>query len=359
MTINEIKEMLKTSDYDFLRTNPNLGKNIILIGLGGSHAYGTNVEGSDVDVRGIAVNSKRNLLTGRDFEQIVSNRVDATIYSFDKIIKLLCSCNPNTIEMLGLKRDHYLYLSKSGEALVENKGLFLSKAAVNSFGGYANAQLRRLENKASRTMTQSKQEEFILRSIISAKTDFKNKYSMNPDDMLRLYVDKSKKDELDSEIFADIRFDHYPIRDFVGMSNDMQNIIRSYEKLGHRNENAMTRGKLGKHMMHLVRLHYMCFDILEKQEINTYREAEHDLLMSIRNGKFLDEENHPTDDFYELVNGLEKRLSYAKENTSLPDRVDMDKILDLEFSVNYDVIRRDSRQQGVSFEQDMEFPTLS
>lgn len=33
---------LSFSDYDFLRTNKNLGKNIILVGLGGSYAYGTN-----------------------------------------------------------------------------------------------------------------------------------------------------------------------------------------------------------------------------------------------------------------------------------------------------------------------------
>lgn len=340
MTIEEIKTMLKGPDYDFLRTNPHLGKNIILLGLGGSYAYGTNVEGSDVDIRGVATNSKKNILTARDFEQCTNNVVDATIYSFDKIVKLLCSCNPNTIEMLGLKQDHYLYLSKSGKELLDNKQMFLSKAAVNSFGGYANAQLRRLENKASRTMTQSKQEEFILRSIISAKTDFKNKYSMNPDDILQLYVDKSNREGLDSEIFADINFSHYPVRDFVGMSNDMQNIIRSYEKLGHRNENAMTRGKLGKHMMHLVRLHYMCFDIMEKKEINTFRSDEHDLLMDIRNGKYLDAENHPTDDFYELVDELEKRMSYDKNNTDLPDKVDMEKVFEFVSSVNYGVIQR-------------------
>ena len=62
MTINEIKEMIKTKPYDFLRTNQHLGKNIILLGLGGSYSYGTNNEDSDVDVRGVALNSKEEIL---------------------------------------------------------------------------------------------------------------------------------------------------------------------------------------------------------------------------------------------------------------------------------------------------------
>lgn len=36
MNINEIKNTMKK--YDFLMTNPHLGKNIILLGLGGSYA---------------------------------------------------------------------------------------------------------------------------------------------------------------------------------------------------------------------------------------------------------------------------------------------------------------------------------
>ena len=43
------------------------------------------------------------------------------------------------------------------------------------------------------------------------------------------------------------------------------------------------KGKLGKHMMHLVRLYLMCLDILEKEEINTYRENDIPFLMNIRN----------------------------------------------------------------------------
>jgi len=40
MNIEQIKEKLKTREYNFLREDKNLGDNIILLTLGGSHAYG-------------------------------------------------------------------------------------------------------------------------------------------------------------------------------------------------------------------------------------------------------------------------------------------------------------------------------
>lgn len=53
MTIEQIKDKLKSKEYDFLRTDKNLGNNIIILTLGGSHAYGMDKEGSDLDVRGL------------------------------------------------------------------------------------------------------------------------------------------------------------------------------------------------------------------------------------------------------------------------------------------------------------------
>ena len=94
-------------------------------------------------------------------------------------------------------------------------------------------------------------------------------------------------------------------------------------------------------MMHLIRLYMMCLDILEKEEIVTYREAEHDLLMDIRNGAFLDEHEQPIPEFMEMVKDYEKRLEYAKKNTSLPEEPDYDAINEFVADVNEQVIRRD------------------
>lgn len=340
MTIEEIKEYLKTSEYEFLKTNPHLGNNIILLGLGGSHAYGTNIEGSDVDVRGIALNSKAEILGASNFEQVVNEATDTTIYSLRKIVSLLASCNPNTIEMLGLKPEHYIYLSPIGQELLDSKKIFLSKRVVQSFGGYAFAQLRRLDNKAARTLEQAEREQHILNSITSASYVWPDKYGcFKTGEGIKLYLDDSAQEDMDKEIFMDVNLTHYPLRDYKSMWSDMKNIVSEYGKVGHRNKNAIANDKLGKHMMHLVRLYLMCLDILEKEEINTFRDKDHDFLMEIRNGKFLDKDSHPVPEFYEMVSEYEKRLKYAAENSSLPDKPDYEAINEFLMSVNERVVK--------------------
>lgn len=260
MRLDEIKKIVAGEEYSFLRKNEHLGENIILLGLGGSHAYGTETDTSDLDIRGCAVNSREEILCGEDFEQVTDVPTDTTIYSFMKLIRLLTNCNPNTIEILGLKREHYIYLSDTGREMLDNYNMFLSKLAVKSFSGYATAQFHRLENKSG------------------------------------------------------------------GIA------------LGKRNKNAILHNKIGKHMMHLIRLYLMCLDILEKGEIVTYREAEHDLLMSIRNGAFLNSKSQPTDDFFALVNDYKIKLEYAEKNTDLPENPDYRRIREFVMSVNEKVV---------------------
>lgn len=87
-------------------------------------------------------------------------------------------------------------------------------------------------------------------------------------------------------------------------------------------------------MMHLIRLYYMIFDILERGKIVTYREKEHDLLMSIRSGAFLDENDLPTEDFWEMLNEIDKRMERAKAQTSLPVVPNEKRIVELHAAVN-------------------------
>lgn len=339
MKIEEIKSTLKSTEYDFLRTDKTLGKNIILLTLGGSYAYGMDKEGSDLDVRGIALNNKSEILLGKDFEQVVDIDTDTTIYSFNKMIQLLMSSNPNTIEQLGCLPEHYLYLSDIGKELLNNKKLFLSKICIHTFGGYSQAQLRRLQNKTNRLVGQAENEAYILRSINNAKYEFKNRYYPHDNNDVILYIDTAVQEGYDSEIFMDVTLRHYPLRDWTGMWNEMKAIVSSYNKIGKRNEIAMTHNKLGKHMAHLIRLYMMCIDILEKEEIVTYRSEEHDLLMSIRNGEYLDENSQPISAFYDLLNEYESRFEYAKNNTSLPDNPDYKKIDEFKMSVNEKIVK--------------------
>ena len=104
----DFKQLLSTTEYSFLKTNPRLAKRIILLGVGGSYAYGTNNENSDIDFRGITLNLPSDILGLTEFEQYEDDKTDTVIYSFNKIVRLLLDCNPNTIEILGIDEDKYV-----------------------------------------------------------------------------------------------------------------------------------------------------------------------------------------------------------------------------------------------------------
>ena len=335
----DYRKILWDKEYDFLREDPHLGVNLMFLTLGGSHAYGTNVAGSDLDIRGCAFNTKDELLHQNCFEQVIDKETDTTIYGFNKLIKLLTNCNPNVIELLGLPPEYYFHITEMGEKLLNNRDMFLSKKAVQTFGGYAYAQLRRLDNKAVRRTSQEDYEQHILNSINTAKTTFAERY-LSFEDNVNLYLDDSLTDAGDKDIFMDISLKHYPLNDYLGLWSEMKDIARAYEKnKSKRNEYAASHGKLGKHMMHLIRLYLMCIDILRDGEIITRRDKEHDLLMSIRNGKYLDDNDQPTNEFFEMVEHYQNEMRKAEEVSPLPPKPDMKRINDFQSMVNEYAIR--------------------
>lgn len=335
----EYWEILRQREYGFIETNEHLGRHVMLLGLAGSYSYGTNIRTSDIDIRGIALNQKSDLIGLTRFEQYVDEDTDTVIYGFNKVVGLLLSCNPNTIELLGLKPEHYLYLSDIGRLLLDNRRLFLSKRAIQSFGGYADAQLRRLQNALARdTFPQTEKERHIFNSVRSAMHDFNHRYGRFENGSLELYIDKAVNPELETEIFVNASMTHYPLRDYCGMWNTMANVIRDYEKVGKRNKKKDDL-HLNKHAMHLIRLFMMALDILEKGEINTYREKEHGLLMDIRFGKYRKEDGAFHESFYEMLSDFEKKLHYAAEHTDLPEEPDMAKVQELVMAINERVVR--------------------
>ena len=87
-------------------------------------------------------------------------------------------------------------------------------------------------------------------------------------------------------------------------------------------------------MMHLVRLYLMAFDILENGQINTYRNKDRDFLMTIRNGKYLDNNYKPTKEFQDLVDELDSKFKGLSESTQLPENPDIERINKFLFEVN-------------------------
>ena len=209
----------------------------------------------------------------------------------------------------------------------------MSQRAGFSFGGYAKQQLVRLSNALARDhSSQEEMERHILSSCERAMQSFCDRYQHVTVDELRLYIAESARKDRSTEIVADISLRGYPIRDLVGMINELNHIARRYNSINTRNKKG--EGKLGKHMMHLIRLYYTGTDILEKGEIIAYRDKEHDLLMDIRNGKYLTEDGKVVSEFKDILQDAEEKFQHAKEHTHLPPDPDLKKINRLVMTIN-------------------------
>jgi len=307
-----MNQLLDRSEYSFFKTNPDL-KNIIYLVRSGSFAYGTTTQNSDVDLRGVLVEPKHYLFGLQSFEQFEDLPTDTVIYGLRKFASLLAKANPNTIELLGVEDDCIAVITKQGELLRDNATLFLSTRVASSFGNYALAQLRRLQNALYRdSFTEAQQYEHLKTMLNAQMEHFQRTYSNFAEGAIELSTN-------DKGLLFDINLTQYPVVDFVGIYSELASIVKSYNKLNHRN-NKKSEAKLHKHAMHLIRLLMTGTDILLGKGITTRRKNEQSLLMDIRNGKI------SFDEIFNLANDFQGKFHDAAKQTILPYEPDFEAI---------------------------------
>jgi predicted nucleotidyltransferase len=118
----------------------------VLLVRHGSHAYGTNVETSDEDFKGIAIPTKPYFLGSLNrFEQAELKDPDTVIYDIRKFFTLAADCNPNIIEVLHTDPADHCLVDPIGEIILDHKNDFLSKRIKQTFLGYSISQLKRIK----------------------------------------------------------------------------------------------------------------------------------------------------------------------------------------------------------------------
>lgn len=341
-TESEMRKILGMPEYNFpfhvFHNNEHLNGQYALICMGGSIAYGTNLPNKgDVDLRGMFMEKPDEIIGMKpNPEQVVDTETDTVMYSFNKLAKLLLSCNPNTIEMLGCKPEHYFYLNTIGAELIKHQEMFLSKRCIDSFGGYANQQLNRLENAIARDrLSEERKNEHVKLSMDNSLRSFETQYSLCDYGSANLYTGKAKDGT--PEIYIDMDFTRFPVRDFNSLMNVLTNVYRSYNKLNHRNHKK-DEEHLDKHAMHLLRLYFMVLDILEQKKVITYREKDRPLLLEVRQGKFRNPDGSYNSAFFDLRNEMDVRFRYAATHTELPAEPDFAQVNEFMFSMNKMII---------------------
>ena len=114
--------------------------NIIFKALVGSHSYGTNVEGSDMDYKGVFIQTPEDVLVSGYTPQYEVSK-DETYYEIRRFIELCCTGNPTMLELLFTPEDCIIYKDPLFDRILEHKQKFLSKTCKLSFGGYAYSQI--------------------------------------------------------------------------------------------------------------------------------------------------------------------------------------------------------------------------
>lgn len=144
--------------------NFDVSKHTVYMTTAGSHSYGTAIETSDFDVKGVVI-PPMNYFLGYNstFEQLqdgkeISKRlsyalpakfskspIDGTLFDIRKFFKLAADCNPNVLECLFVRPEDVLICHDAFTSVVENRQSFLSRRVLYTFQGYAVSQLKRIK----------------------------------------------------------------------------------------------------------------------------------------------------------------------------------------------------------------------
>lgn len=201
---------------------------LILKARMGSHAYGTAVDDSDEDYRGIIIAPKSYYLGLDRFDQYESNNPDVVYYDIQKYTDLALKANPNILEILFAPE--YDIRTEYGLKLISLRNLFLTKHCAKTYIGYAEAQLRKMKTKpAPGTRTER-------RMALIEKYGFDCKFGMHLIRLLSTCKEILTEGQLrvrrpDANFLLDIRNGKYTRDQIEKMAEELLIEVREAEKV--------------------------------------------------------------------------------------------------------------------------------
>ena len=108
----------------------------------GSQAYGTAVEGSDIDMKGVYAQHPEDLMAFGYKEQYHKSP-DEEYFEVRRFLQLAQSANPTVIELLWMPEDCVQHVHPAFQHIIDNRDMFLTKKCKHSFTGYAIQQIKK------------------------------------------------------------------------------------------------------------------------------------------------------------------------------------------------------------------------
>ncbi len=247
-----------------------LEPHLVVLGLMGSHSHGTYLPPEepnaidDIDLMGFVVPPLEYHLGLERWQHwtLQVDELDVVLYSLEKAMRLLLKSNPNIVGLLWLRDDEYVHRGPGFERLVASRGLFSSQAAAETFAGYANDQLKKMEAFDLERMAKYEQLTLTLRAhgpvdnVLEADT---NKLA---------YL--AQRWDVSLDVLA--RFRKLHREHFSGyMGEKRKAMVRKYQYDV-------------KNAAHLIRLLRMGAEFLETGTLNVFRTTDADELKLIKRG---------------------------------------------------------------------------
>jgi predicted nucleotidyltransferase len=315
-------------------------KNMMFLFTRGSQAYGTNNAQSDEDIGGICLPTREVILGVDNFEQDDNwvddngDKVDTSIYNFNKAMDLFCENNPNMLDYLYAPERCIKFETDEWEKVRDIREDFMCIKSKWTYQGYAVSQLNRIKTHRGYLLNpieQPTRESFGLpEKSIFPQTQIGVLAKISSE-----WVPSGEQDAFFAEVsrlmdaegslifkkYIDPQFYPIAIEDFKKRQTEFLRMISSvgqhflkdefmdaaHNELRYmaaaKNWEAFSRWKKNrnparqaleaksgydtKHAMHLIRLLTMGNEILEGKGVNVDRTGiDRDHLMDIRNGVF-------------------------------------------------------------------------
>lgn len=348
----------------------------------GSHAYGTNIDTSDIDIKGVYQQQNNDVLGFKYKEQINKDK-DTTFYEVRRFLELAATANPTILEMLFVDEQFIKTMTPQFKILRDYRHLFLTKQCRNSFGGYAMAQIKKAKG-LNKKMNWEKE-----KTVRKTPLDFcfvhEDGKSINIVEWLKqqgdplgdcpqeaiglaaidrmpgcysIYIDYGRWGEIRKkphfkplgfkgiafEDSNDIRLSSIPkdqqCRGILYYNKDAYSIhCKEYNEYTKWLENRNTERYIdtdehgqqidGKNLMHCVRLIRCGMEIANTGNFNVYRKDDRDYLLAIRKGDV--SLNAIIEDAERSIADMDKLF----EDSNLPDKFDMGLAHDLLIKIRH------------------------
>lgn len=151
----------------------------------GSHAYGTNVEGSDKDIGGVYICPEETLFGLRQnyVEQVADEKNDTVYYELGRWVELLLKANPTALESLFIPEDCIIgKIHPAVQYIIDNRDMFITKECLNPLLGYSYSQIHKAKGLNKKINIP---ENFQRKDILDFCYTFKNQGSQPIKDWLK------------------------------------------------------------------------------------------------------------------------------------------------------------------------------